>query len=337
MNVFDIDTATIGNGYDYTATANDWVKAIDIPVEPNTTYTASYPIARYAFNHGNIVADYNKNTITTGSNTTSLSLFMYVGDYSGTVNVWFSNYMLNEGTTALPYQPYNQNKHITNNEAIFLKTESDRSANVKDLNYNNTNNGISLSIVNNKFTISGTNTKSEDLMIYNINLNPGTYTISIQNVSGTSSDNFRLVVHDHDWTYQRTVYFNANSYATFTVSPDDTNPLFLQVYGPASNNTINCSGYIMLNEGTTPLPYQPYEGKVVHEKDLGRYAKSIYGVSQLYKHDIQFDILNGDGIRCTFWSTSNVKITDFSQIPYLAFSNIQVKNITNDKILNVVQ
>ena len=420
-NVFDINKVTIGNGYDYTATASDWVKAIDIPVEPNTTYTTSSIISRYAFNHGNIVADYNKNTITTGSDTKTLSLFIYVGSYSGTARAWFSNYMLNkgsiaypyqpynskahitnyeadylkseaersanlfdvnnveygsidengsnmesgharvrsfyipvlpntyysisannpslliyelyqydsnksyiapyvdiledtytfltknntyyirilfrntsntdfnldilssvmlnEGSVALPYQPYNQNKHITNNEALFLKAESERSANVKDLNYNNTNNGISLSIVNNKFTISGTNTKSEDLMIYNINLNPGTYTISIQNVSGTSSDNFRLVVHDHDWTYQRTVYFNANSYATFTVSPDDTNPLFLQVYGPASNNTINCSGYIMLNKGSEPLPYQPYEGKVVHEKELGEKLNSYVDTS----------------------------------------------------------
>ena len=105
-NLFDINTITIGNGYDYTATATDWIKAIDIPVEPNTTYTASYPIAKYAFNHGNIVSDYNKNTITTGNDTTSLSLFMYVGDYSGTVNAWFSNYMLNEGSVSLPYQPY---------------------------------------------------------------------------------------------------------------------------------------------------------------------------------------------------------------------------------------
>ena len=31
---------------------------------------------------------------------------MYVGDYSGTVNAWFSNYMLNEGPIILPYQPY---------------------------------------------------------------------------------------------------------------------------------------------------------------------------------------------------------------------------------------
>lgn len=93
---------------------------------------------------------------------------------------------------------------------------------------------------------------------------------------------------------------------------------------------------IMLNEGSTPLPYQPYEGKVVHEKDLEN-AIPIYGVSQLYRHDIEFDITNGDGIKCTFWSTSNEKINNFSQIPYLAFSNIQVKNVSSEAILNVVQ
>lgn len=103
-----------------------------------------------------------------------------------------------------------------------------------------------------------------------------------------------------------------------------------------SKNISSATNITMFNEGTEPLPYQPYEGKVVHEKDLGNYT-NIYNVSQLYRHDIEFDILNGDGIKCTFWSTSNEKINDFSQIPYLAFSNIQVKNISNEKILNVVQ
>ena len=129
----------------------------------------------------------------------------------------------------------------------------------------------------------------------------------------------------------------------------------------------------MLNEGSTALPYQSYEGKTIHEKDLENTKNEInnakqdkllneiniksingksilgsgdlsisgtipiYGVSQLYKHDIDFDIANGDGIECTFWSTSNNKITDFSQIPYLAFSNIQVKNVSSGTILNVVQ
>ena len=130
LNVFDIDTATIGNGYDYTATASDWVKAIDIPVEPNTTYTASSIISRYAFNHGNIVADYNKNTITTGSDTITLSLFMYVGDYSGTARTWFSNYMLNKGSIAYPYQAYNYSGHIENEQGRYLIEKEEEARNL---------------------------------------------------------------------------------------------------------------------------------------------------------------------------------------------------------------
>ena len=33
---------------------------------------------------------------------------------------------------------------------------------------------------------------------------------------------------------------------------------------------------VMLNEGSTPLPYQQYEGKVVHEKDLESITPGIF-------------------------------------------------------------
>lgn len=39
------------------------------------------------------------------------------------------------------------------------------------------------------------------------------------------------------------------------------------------NNGTQSFNKIMLNEGSTALPYQPYEGKVVHEKGLESYAK----------------------------------------------------------------
>ena len=32
---------------------------------------------------------------------------------------------------------------------------------------------------------------------------------------------------------------------------------------------------IMLNEGTEPLPYQPYKGKIVHENDLKNVSTSL--------------------------------------------------------------
>ena len=158
------------------------------------------------------------------------------------------------------------------------------------------------------------------------NLPSGTYTLSLN--LNTYNDGSQYIVYINDNSIGT---YNNGTSATFT-SNNYINSI--KIY---SNDAGATSAKLMLNEGSEPLPYQPYEGKVVHEKELGGYAKSIYGVSQLYRHDIEFDILNGDGIKCTFWSTSNVKITNFSQIPYLAFSNIQVKNITNEKILNVVQ
>lgn len=105
-NVFDVNSVQLGNGYDYQATASDWVKAIDIPVLPNTTYSSSSSIGRYSFNHGNIVSNYNQSTITTLSDTNSLSLFFYVGDFSGTPYDWFKYYMLNIGDTSKPWEPY---------------------------------------------------------------------------------------------------------------------------------------------------------------------------------------------------------------------------------------
>lgn len=122
-----------------------------------------------------------------------------------------------------------------------------------------------------------------------------------------------------------------SGYHSFTFTKNSVNGAYLWF------NETNKVSNLMLNEGSTPLPYQPYEGKVVHEKELGGYAKSIYGISQLYKHHIRFDITNGDGIECTFWSASNEKITDFSLIPQFAFSNIQVRNISTAKNLIVVQ
>lgn len=53
---------------------------------------------------------------------------------------------------------------------------------------------------------------------------------------------------------------------------------------------------VMLNYGTTPLPYQQYEGKVVHEKDLDNYvttdtAQSISGYKKI--SSIGIDTING--------------------------------------------
>lgn len=92
----------------------------------------------------------------------------------------------------------------------------------------------------------------------------------------------------------------------------------------------------MLNEGSEPLPYQPYEGKTIHEKDLGNYT-NIYNVSQLYKHDYNLEAQpSGDIIHVTCWSTKSDKIL-LKDITRYAFSNVQVYNSTNDETIQVIK
>lgn len=92
---------------------------------------------------------------------------------------------------------------------------------------------------------------------------------------------------------------------------------------------------IMLNEGSVALPYQPYEGKVIHEKDLGNYT-NIFNVSQLYRHDYEIENQVGDTIYVHCWSTQNTKIKLYDITAY-AFSNIQVYNTSNEEAINVLK
>lgn len=124
---------------------------------------------------------------------------------------------------------------------------------------NNINQGISLVYNGTQFSISGTNAISESLgLTIQKTLEPGIYTISTQRTGGTSSANFRLIIHPGDWSWQNTVYFNADSNSTFVIK--ETTVISFEPYAPIEGNTINYIGYIMLNKGTRPLPYQPYKG-----------------------------------------------------------------------------
>ena len=302
-NLFDINTVTIGFGYGYTETATDWVKAIDIPVKPNTTYTSSHPIARYAFNHGDIVVDYNKNTITTGNDTTTLSLFMYVGDYSGTVNAWFSNYMLNEGSVALSYQPYNQNKHITNNEAEFLKTEYDRSANLfnNQYNYSGTNNGVSISVVGNECVLNGTSTNGFYQTLGSVTLKAGTYTFNHVILSGSINGNIsqvRFGLHKGG----SELFPLGETTGTYTLT-EDTSVDIVVWFGTSGMTFNNCKLTFMLNKGSKPLPYQPYEGKVIHKKDITDLYENAYNLGY---YDTLID--NDDGTYTITRQTGYLKL-----------------------------
>ena len=152
--------------------------------------------------------------------------------------------MIVKGSTApTTYQPYNQNKHITNNEAEFLKTEHYRSANLTPYN----------------LTSFPLNSSQRHLIAEN--LPRGTYTLSLNLNAYTSGSEYIVYINDN--TVE--TYSNGKS-ATFT-SNDYINSI--KIY---SNDAAATSAKVMLNEGSTPLPYQPYEGKIVHLKDLELYG-----------------------------------------------------------------
>ena len=77
------------------------------------------------------------------------------------------------------------------------------------------------------------------------------------------------------------------------------NTYYIRILFRNTSNTdfnLDILSNVMLNEGSTPLPYQPYEGKVVHEKDLDNYVttdtdQTISGYKKI--SSIGIDTING--------------------------------------------
>lgn len=152
--------------------------------------------------------------------------------------------MLVKGSTApTTYQPYNQNKHITNNEAEFLKTEHYRSANLTPYN----------------LTSFPLNNTSRHLIAEN--LPSGTYTLSLN-------------LNAYNGGSEYIVYINDNTVGTYScgTSATFTSNEYINSIKIYSNDAAATSAKVMLNEGSIALPYQEYEGKIVHLKDLELYG-----------------------------------------------------------------
>jgi hypothetical protein len=122
LNLFDKDSYDYHIGYDYSYTGSDWVNVGKIKVKPNTTYYCNKKINRIAYGSPAITT-IDAQTFTTPSDCYEIQIFTYLGgtQTEATARTYYSDCMLNEGSKAYAYQPYNANKHITNDEAQFLK------------------------------------------------------------------------------------------------------------------------------------------------------------------------------------------------------------------------
>lgn len=195
-------------------------------------------------------------------------------------NIYCFHIMIVEGTIAQKeYYHYNAKKRISNNEALFLKNEAERSANLWDeITESGTLSGDDGSLENNSSRLRSKNF---------IPILPNTRYIF--NSSYVARINFYGSTFNFisTWVNNKTPFVTpSNAYfIKFDINSD---------YGTTYKNDI------ILNEGFEPLPYQPYEGKVIHEKDLknasttlGYYDKITENPDESYTITKQTGYING--------------------------------------------
>lgn len=244
------------------------------------------------------------------------------------------------------YARYNQDFILEHN-----KSEAERSANLFDDNGTNSIQYIGHYFISSSYNLSPQN----DYNCFRIRVE--------QNKTYYIKQIGELILRYEDIN-NNLVGGNANfyqsGYGAFT-TPNGCNYV---VFSKAISYTNN----VMLNKGSTPLPYQPYEGKTIHEKDLETSLETkqdklesgvnikkingndilgsgnitigtipIFGVSQLYKHDYELEAKpSDDTIYVTCWSTKPDKIL-LEDITRYAFSNIQVYNSGNNETIQVIK
>ena len=97
----------------------------------------------------------------------------------------------------------------------------------------------------------------------------------ISSTRNTSYGEFHWYIRDLDTATTLLDGILPNYSYTLNVTSEMINhDIRLYSWGTTSNDVCK----VMLNEGSTPLPYQPYEGKVVHEKELESITPGIFSL-----------------------------------------------------------
>lgn len=144
-------------------------------------------------------------------------------EVSGTGHVW-----ANEGSTALPYVPYGYEIPVVDEGDNLL----DESTIIKGY------------YLDNEFTINDVNDTRR--RSFSIILNAGTYTLSGENISF-----IRSIING--------VYSTIGGRDTYTFTITERSKFGVSFRDSESSSTIWTDRPIMLNSGSTALPYKPYE------------------------------------------------------------------------------
>lgn len=161
---------------------------------------------------------------------------------------------------------------IDGNKAKFLVDEYSKTLNLFDVTHITYNNATS-SYSNNAITVTGNGSSTYQNIscrIYGAEKGK-TYTLSFGSISYTG--NARPIVGMYDGTdFLMPTQISSNWSYTFTYSSSATTELRVTLYarwGSMGGNGGNVTfGNPMLNEGTTALPYQAYNGKVIHQVNI---------------------------------------------------------------------
>ena len=188
---------------------------------------------------------YLKFTITS---TTTINI-RFGGDITGNnEDTTYTDFMLVKGSVPYPYQPYNSAYNITNEQADLLSDEEELSRNLWDEQWEVS--GLVANAFNSKNFIKVNSSSSYFLR---------------------SNNNMGIDVWEYNSskTFLRVINIGTNGH--YTSSNDCAYIKFRMAYeyGTTYNSPI------MLNKGSTALPYAPYNGSIVHEKHLSLQAPSM--------------------------------------------------------------
>ena len=161
-----------------------------------------------------------------------------------------------------------KNHYATYNQKFILehnKSEAERSANVFNIDNINPNKTQYVE------KISDTEFKATwaNYVLFKTNFKENTqYTISGYVRDDVTTYHSRLVIFYTDNTKEEILIGNGTSYIYKTHTSKANKTINYISHSFETGNSYSYYKNLMINEGTTPLPYQSYEGKTIHEKDL---------------------------------------------------------------------
>lgn len=190
-----------------------------------------------------------------------------------------SNIQLEEGEVVTDYQPHNGPiVHENNSALVFAENERQNSKNLIPFPFKNltsTKNGITFTTnADQSITVNGTissNTSNGFMyLISGLSLEAGIYTLSAE--KSIVDSQFGVVLYDG------TTYYD--SPLTFTLTEPKSVDVYVQVRKTSTTTYTNATIKVMLCKGTD-TDWQPYNGAIVHEKEIAdvEHIETIYDMN----------------------------------------------------------